>query len=78
MSACISAFMFGVVISAIPFSYNLIKSFRSQRTIQSEKRLQLIKKQSRCKDANSEYTKFLNLGFPNTANEKFNICMKEE
>ena len=77
-SAFFSAFMAGGGISAIPFSYNLIKNFRNKQTIKSEKRLQLIKKESKCKDANSDYTKFSNLGFPNTANEKFNICMKKE
>ena len=30
------------------------------------------------REDNSDYQKFLSLGFPKTAIEKFNICMKEQ
>ena len=35
-------------------------------------------KEKICKDDNSDYRKFLSLGFPKTAIEKFNICMREK
>ena len=36
------------------------------------------KKEKICKEEESDYKKFLSLGFPKTAIEKFNFCMKEQ
>ena len=36
----------------------------------------MMNKEKICKTENSDYKKFLSLGFPKTAIEKFNICMK--
>ena len=76
--AFISSFMVGLVIFSIPSIYNLIKNFRYERLIQAERKLQLSRKETKCKDINSDFTKFSNLGFPKTAIERFNNCMKDK
>ena len=73
----ISAFIFGVGISSISFIYKLIENFRHERLIESEREININKKEKNCVGKNSNYRKFLNLGFPNTAIEKFNNCMKD-
>ena len=40
--------------------------------------MQIKNKEKICKDDNSDYKKFINLGFPKTAIEKFNLCMREQ
>ena len=42
------------------------------------KKMQIQIKEKICKDESSDYKKFLNLGFPKTAIEKFNNCMREQ
>jgi len=54
------------------------ESFRVQRLIQEQRQRQNEIKEKICKDDNSDYGKFLSLGFPKTAIEKFNICMEEK
>ena len=44
--------------------------------MEENRKIQIQYKAKVCKEENSEYEKFLNLGFPKTAIEKFNICMK--
>ena len=75
--AFISAFIAGLAISSIPSIYNLIKNHRTERLIKAERKIQLTIKEAKCKDINSDYTKFSNLGFPNTAMKRFNNCMKD-
>ena len=69
--------MIGLVIGSLPFIKNYKKSFRVQKLIQEQKKIQIETKEKICKEDNSDYKKFLSLGFPKTAIEKFNICMKE-
>ena len=72
------SFMIGFIIGSLPFIYKVTESFRVQKLIQEQKQKQNEKKEKICKDDNSDYGKFLSLGFPKTAIEKFNICMQEK
>ena len=72
------AFAFGVLISTIPHIFKLIETLKIERLIQEEKLMRVKEKEKECKDINSSYTKFLNLGFPETAIVKFNACMQEK
>ena len=71
------SFIVGLFIGSLPFIYKSIESFRVQKLIQEQRKIEIQKKEKLCKDNNSDYKKFLNLGFPKTAMEKFNICIKE-
>ena len=72
------SFVIGLLIGSIPFISKSKENFRVQKLIQEQRKLQIKNKEKICKDNNSDYKKFLNLGFPKTAIEKFNICMKEK
>ena len=72
------SFMIGFIVGCLPFIYKVTESFRVQKLIQEEKQRQNEIKEKKCKDDNSDYGKFLSLGFPKTAIEKFNICMEEK
>ena len=72
------AFTSGVLISTIPYIFKLIETLKIERLIQEEKLMRIKEKEKECKDINSSYTKFLNLGFPETAIVKFNACMQEK
>ena len=72
------SFMIGFIVGCLPFIYKVTESFRVQKLIQEQKQKQYEKKEKICKDDNSDYGKFLSLGFPKTAIEKFNICMQEK
>ena len=77
-SKLIYAFIVGLVIGSIPFIYKSNEKLRLQKLIQKQRKIEIQNKEKICKDDNSEYKKFLNLGFPKTAIEKFNFCMKEQ
>ena len=70
--------MIGLAIGFIPFIYKSKENFRVKKLIQEQRKILIQNKEKICKDDNSEYKKFLNLGFPKTAAEKFNVCMKEK
>ena len=72
------SFMIGLIIGSLPFIYRVTESFRVQKLIQEERQRQNENKEKICKGYNTEYEKFLSLGFPKTAIEKFNICMQEQ
>ena len=72
------SFMIGVIIGSLPFIYRFTENFRVQKLIQEQRQRQNENKEKICKDYNSDYEKFLSLGFPKTAIEKFNICMQEQ
>ena len=72
------SFMIGLFIGSIPFISKSKENFRVQKLIQEQRKIQIQNKEKICKGNNSDYRKFLNLGFPKTAIEKFNICMKEQ
>ena len=72
------SFMIGLIIGSLPFIYRVTENFRVQKLIQEQRQRQNENKEKICKGYNSDYEKFLNLGFPKTAIEKFNICMKEK
>ena len=72
------SFMIGFIIGSLPFIYKVTESLRVQKLIQEHRQKQNEKKEKICKDDNSDYGKFLSLGFPKTAIEKFNICMQEK
>ena len=72
------SFIIGVIIGTIPYIYKSIDNFRIQKLIQEQRKIQIRNKEKICKNNNSDYKKFLNLGFPYTAIKKFNICMQEK
>ena len=76
--AFISAFSIGVLISTIPYISKFIENLRIEKLIEEERQMSLKEKEKQCKGINSAYNKFLNLGFPETAISKFNICMKKK
>jgi len=73
----ISSFIIGALIGTIPHTYKFIENYKMERLIKKEIKLQLKKKEEKCKDKNSDYAKFVDLGFPKTAISKFNVCMQE-
>ena len=74
----ICSFMIGLMIGSIPFFYKLNENLRVQKLIQEQRKLKIQYKEKMCKNDNSEYKKFLSLGFPKTATQKFKNCMKEK
>ena len=72
------SFIVGLVMGSIPLIHKSIENFRIQKLIEDEREIQIEKKEKICKEEESNYQKFLSLGFPKTAIEKFNICMKEK
>ena len=72
------SFIIGFILGSLPFIYKMTESFRVQKVIQEQRQRQNENKEKICKDDNSDYGKFLSLGFPKTAIEKFNICMQEK
>ena len=72
------SFIVGLVMGSIPLIHKSIENFRIQKLIEDERKIQIEKKAKICKEEESDYKKFLSLGFPKTAIEKFNICMKEQ
>ena len=69
--------MIGLVIGSLPFIKKYTENFRVQKLIQEQKKIQIETKEKICKEDNSDYKKFLSLGFPKTAIEKLKICMEE-
>ena len=76
--ALILSFIIGLLIGSIPYINKTYKSFKIQKLMEEKRKMQIQKKSKVCKEKNSEYEKFLSLGFPKTAIEKFNICMQEK
>ena len=72
------SFIIGLMLGSLPFVYKINESFRVQKLMQEEIQKQNQNKEKICKGYNSDYEKFLSLGFPKTAIEKFNICMQEQ
>ena len=72
------SFVIGLLIGSIPFISKSKENFRVQKLIQKQRKIEIQNKEKICKDSNSDYEKFLNLGFPKTAIEKLKICMKEQ
>ena len=72
------SFIIGLILGSLPFIYKVKERFRVQRLIQEQRQKLNENKEKICKGYNSDYEKFLNLGFPKTAIEKFNICMQEQ
>ena len=72
------SFMIGLIIGSLPFIYRVTENFRVQKLIQEQRQRQNENKEKICKGYNSDYEKFSSLGFPKTAIEKFDICMKEK
>ena len=72
------SFMIGLIIGSLPFVYKVTERFSVQKLIQEQRQKQIENREKICKGDNSDYKKFLSLGFPKTAIEKFNICMQEQ
>ena len=76
--AIIYSFIVGLIMGSIPFFYKLNQNLRVQKLIEEQSKLKIQYKEKICKNDNSEYKKFLSLGFPKTAIQKFKNCMKEK
>ena len=72
------SFMIGLIIGSLPFFYKVAERFSVQKLIEEQIQRQIENKEKICKGDNSDYKKFLSLGFPKTAIEKFNKCMQEQ
>ena len=72
------SFMIGLIIGSLPFIYRVTENLRIQKLIQEQRQRQNENKEKICKGYNSDYEKFLGLGFPKTATEKFNMCMQKQ
>jgi len=72
------SFSIGFFISTIPYIYKFIENFRIEKLIQEDRKMQIKENEEKCKNNNSEYRKFVKLGFPDTAISKFKICMQEK
>ena len=72
------SFMIGLIIGSLPFIYKATEKFRVQKLIQEQRQRQNENKEKICRGDNSDYAKFLSLGFPKTALKKLNICMEEQ
>ena len=70
--------MVGLIIGSLPSFYKIIESLRVRKLIQEQIQKENQNKEKKCKGYNSDYEKFLNLGFKKTAIKKFNICMQEK
>ena len=77
-STLVYSFIGGLFIGSMPFIYKSKESFKVQKLIQKQREIEIQKKEKICKQKNSDYRKLLDLGFPRTAIEKFNICMKDQ
>ena len=77
-STLIYSFIVGSIMGSIPFIYKSNENFRVQKLMEEQRNIQIQNKAKICKEENSEYKKFLSLGFPKTAIEKLNICMQEK
>jgi len=75
-AALVYSFIIGLIMGSIPFIYKSKEDFKLKQLIREQRKIQIKNKEKICKQDNSDYKKFLNLGFPKTAIEKFNICMK--
>ena len=76
-SKLVYSFLIGLIIGSLPTINKMKENFGAQKLIQEQRQIQNQNKEKICKGDNSDYKKFLNLGFPKTAIKKFNICMKE-
>ena len=72
------SFLIGLILGSLPFFYEVTERLSVQKLIQEQRQRQIENKEKICKGDNSDYKKFLSLGFPKTAIEKFNICMQEQ
>jgi hypothetical protein len=72
------SFMIGLIIGSLPFVHKVTERFIVQKLIQEQRQKQIENKEKICKGDNSDYKKFLSLGFPKTAIEKLNKCMQEQ
>ena len=75
-SAIISSFLVGVTISSIPFIKNILVEFNYRKSVLLEKEMMIKAIENICKSDDSNYSKLYNLGFPLTAQEEFDNCMK--
>tara|TARA_Y100000589_G_scaffold330466_1_gene380154 strand:- start:1590 stop:1883 length:294 start_codon:yes stop_codon:yes gene_type:complete len=70
------AFIFGLIVPAIPSFIKVINIVREKRAIESNKKNYILKLKYNCKK-NNKYEKLLDLGFQRFALEEFDECMKD-
>ena len=77
-SAIKYSFIVGFFMGSLPFIYKSLATLRVKKLIQEQRKIEMQNKEKICKEENSDYKKFLSLGFPKTAMEKFKVCMNEK
>ena len=75
-SAIISSFLVGVTISSITFIKTTLDEFNYRKSVLLEKEMTIKAIENLCKSDDSNYLKLYNLGFPLSAQEEFDNCMK--
>ena len=75
-SAIITSFLIGVTISGIPFVKNTLDELNYRKSVLLEKEMTIKAIENLCKSDDSNYLKLYNLGFPLSAQEEFDNCMK--
>ena len=76
-SALTCSFIIGLLLGSIPFINRSKENFKIKKLMQEQKQIEIQNREKICKEENSEYKRFLSLGFPKTAIKKFNICMEK-
>ena len=74
-SSILASFMLGVAISSIPYVKSSIDNINYERRVIFEKNLEIKEIEEICKGDSSAYSKFYELGFPETALAEFDNCM---
>ena len=75
-TAIISSFLVGVTISSITFIKTTLDEFNYRKSVLLEKEMTIKAIENLCKSDDSNYLKLYNLGFPLSAQEEFDNCMK--
>ena len=75
-SSILTSFMVGVAISSIPYLKSYLDNINYERKVILENNLEIKKIEEICKGDSSAYSKFYELGFPETALAEFDNCME--
>ena len=73
----ILSFFIGTTISSLPFIFHFLESFKNEKLLYKEMIIEQRKIENICKNSDSQYAKLLNLGFQNSAIDKYNECIKK-
>ena len=77
-SSLTCSFIIGLLLGSIPFINRSKENFKIKKLMQEQKQIEIQNREKICKNNNSDYKKFVRLGFPKTAIQKLYTCMKEQ